>query len=97
MALIDDVKDVLRESGVESTVEIQDLIDAAKLDLILTGLNSKKVVETDMLIKRAINLYCKANFSYEDPKISERFERQYDSLKIHLALSAEYTVVEVAE
>ena len=93
MALIDDVKNVLKESGADSTTEIQDLIDAAKLDLVLTGLNVLKVAETDMLIKRAINLYCKANFSYEDPKIAERFEKQYESLKIHLALSAEYTVV----
>lgn len=97
MALIDDVKDVLRESGAESTTEIQDLIDFAKADMKSVGILEIKITETDMMIKRAINLYCKANFSYEDPKISERFERQYDSLKIHLALSTEYTVAEVAK
>lgn len=95
MALIDDIKDVLRESGAESNVEIQDLIDFAKADIKSVGILGSKIIETDMMIKRAINLYCKANFSYEDPKIAERFQDQYESLKIHLALSAEYTVAEV--
>lgn len=95
MALIDDAKDVLRESGADSTTEIQDLIDFAKADIKLIGINEAKIVETDMMIKRAINLYCKANFSYEDPKIAERFQEQYESLKIHLALSTEYTAVTV--
>lgn len=95
MALIDDVKDVLKESGAESTVEIQDLIDFAKADIKSVGVLEEKIIETDMMIKRAINLYCKANFSYEDPKISERFQTQYESLKTHLALSIEYTVVAI--
>ena len=95
MALIDDVKDVLRESGAESTIEIQDLIDFAKADLKSVGVLATKIIDTDMMIKRAINLYCKANFSYEDPKLSERFQIQYESLKTHLALSSEYTVAEV--
>lgn len=93
MALIDDVKSVLQSNG-EADVEIQDLIDAAKADLILTGvLYAKTEDETDMLIKRAINLYCKAHFSYDDPKQAERFEIQYESLKTHLTLTSEYTEV----
>lgn len=95
MALIDDVKDVLRENGTESTTEIQDLIHFAKADIKSIGVLESKITDDDMMIKRAINLYCKANFSYEDPKIAERFQEQYESLKIHLALSTEYTVSEV--
>ena len=94
MALLDDVKNVLRESGTQSNTEIQDLIEAAKLDLKLSGVAEIKIVETDKLIVRAINLYCKAHFSYEDPKTAERFADEYVNLKKHLVISSEYSEVE---
>lgn len=94
MALLDDVKEVLKANS-DSNIEVLDLIEAAKMDLIISGVLAEKVVDTDFLIKRAINLYCKANYSYEDPKIAERFEQQYISLKQHLTLSIDYTVGEV--
>lgn len=46
----------------------------------------------DPLIKRAIILYCKAHFGYENPE-AERFAESYLMLKVHLALSADYQVV----
>lgn len=46
----------------------------------------------DPLLKRAITLYCKANFGYDNPD-AERFAESYHMLKIHLALSSEYTEV----
>ncbi|WP_313413143.1 phage head-tail connector protein [Sedimentibacter sp.] len=46
----------------------------------------------DPLIKRAITLYCKANFGYDNPD-AERFAESYKMLKIHLALSSDYQVV----
>ena len=93
MALIDDVKNVLKESGAESNTEIQDLIDFAIADIKSVGVKESKITEIDTMIKRAINLYCKANFSYEDPKIAERFQEQYVTLKTQLALSSDYTEV----
>jgi hypothetical protein len=93
MALIDDAKDALRVSGVDLDGEIQDLIDGAKADLKLSGVNALKVIDTDPLIKRAVILYCKAQFGYDDPKIADRFQQSYTSLKQHLTLSAEYTEV----
>lgn len=93
MALLDDVKNVLRESGAQSNTEIQDLIDAAKLDLEISGVAPANILETDKLIKRAINLYCKAHFSYEDPKTAERFADEYVNLKKHLVMSSKYTEV----
>lgn len=95
MVFIDDVKDAIRENGTASDMEISDLISAAKADLRLSGVHSIKVDETDPLIKRAIILYCKANFGYDEK--SEKFEKSYISLKNHLALSAEYTEVVVDE
>ena len=89
--MLQDVKDALRVNGTDLDVEIKDLIEAAKADLSLSGVSKDKVVDTDPLIKRAIILYCKAHFGYDDPKIAERFEQSYISLKHHLTLSAEYT------
>lgn len=90
--MLEDIKNSLRVSGNDLDTEIQDLIDSAKADLILSGVHKDKAKETDPLIKRAITVYCKANFGYEDPKLSERFQESYISLKHHLTLSAEYTV-----
>lgn len=85
------VKDSLRITGTDLNIEIQDLIEAGQADLILSGVLESKIIETDPLIKRAIIVYCKANFGYEDPKYADRFQESYISLKHHLTLSAEYT------
>lgn len=91
--MLNDVKSALRVDGDDLDTEIQDLIDAAKADLQLSGVHKDKIVDTDPLIKRAVIVYCKANFGYEDPKLTERFQQSYISLKHHLTLSAEYTEV----
>lgn len=95
--LLNKVKDCLRENEGYSDEEIQDLIDAAKADLVLSGVLKDKVIDTDPLIKRAVILYCKANFGYDDPKQSEKFQDLYTSLKQHLTLSSEYTEVIINE
>ncbi|HCR82043.1 MAG TPA: DNA-packaging protein [Lachnospiraceae bacterium] len=88
--MIDDVRDALRVSGTDLDTEISDLIDAAKADLALSGVQKSKIIDEDPLIKRAITVYCKAHFGYEDPNLSSRFAESYDSLKHHLTLSSEY-------
>ncbi len=93
MALFDDIKTVLRISS--STLafdnEINDLIKAAKADMILIGILPEKVNdETDPLIKRAISIYCKANFGWNNPD-SDKYQKSYSLLRTHLSLSAEYT------
>lgn len=90
--MLEDIKDVLRVSGDDLNLEIQDLIESAKADLILSGVHKDKVRDDDPLIKRAITVYCKAHFGYDD--MGEKFAQSYDSLKHHLTLSAEYTEVE---
>jgi uncharacterized phage protein (predicted DNA packaging) len=89
--MIQDIKDALRVSGNDLDTEIQDLIAAAKADLALSGVQKSKITDEDPLIKRAITVYCKAHFGYEDPKYADRFQESYTSLKHHLTLSAEYT------
>lgn len=90
--MLQDIKDSLRVSGDDLDAEILDLIESAKADLILSGVHKDKVKDNDPLIKRAVTVYCKAHFGYDDPKIAERFEQSYTSLKHHLTLSGEYTV-----
>jgi hypothetical protein len=93
MALIDDVKVSNRVLSTDTGIvaELQDLIDAAKADLILSGILESKVIDTDTLIKRAIMLYSKAHFGLDNAD-SKKYEASYNSLKTHLCLSQEYTV-----
>lgn len=93
--MLNDIKNSLRVNGTDLDNEILDLIESAKADLILSGVNKDKVVDTDPLIKRAITVYCKANFGYDDVNMAGRFEQSYISLKHHLTLSAEYTVGDI--
>lgn len=88
MPILDDVKVALRISNTAYDSEISDLINAAKSDLALSGV--LKVDDTDPLIKRALIVYCKANFGWNNPD-AERFQLSYDLLKGHLSLSQEYT------
>ena len=90
MALIDDIKVLLRISNTAYNTEIADLILSAKADLELSGVNSEKILDTDTLIKRAISTYVKANFGLNNPD-TEKLQRSYDMLKSHLSLSLDYS------
>lgn len=92
MALLDDVKTGLRVTVDDFDSEIQGLIEACKADLEQTGLY--EVDEEDDLIKRAIILYCKANFGYDNPE-ADRFNESYKMLKNHLSMSSDYSYYEV--
>jgi len=92
MALIDRVKTSLRVSASAFDDEISDLIAAARQDLILSGvLSAKANDETDALMTRAITVYVKAHFGYDNPD-HERLLTAYDMLKSHLTLAGDYTL-----
>ncbi len=80
--------------------ELSDLINAALLDLKIAGVDIKKVKpdseEPDALIKRAVTLYCKAHFGFDNPE-ADRFERAFIALKQHLCLSEDYKLAEAEE
>ena len=87
MPILDDIKIALRISNTAYDSEINDLIAAARADLMLAGiLLAKANDDTDPLIKRAITVYVKANFGWNNPD-SEKLQQSYDMLKAHLALS----------
>lgn len=102
-SLIDEVKKYLRINHDSVDGEIEDLINACINDLKLSGIASSKLpsfsqteepVENDTstidsLIKRAIVLYCKLNFGYDNPDY-DKILIAYDLLKQHLSLSLDY-------
>jgi uncharacterized phage protein (predicted DNA packaging) len=91
MALLDDVKDALRVSDTSKDTEINDLIASAQADLTLAGVDQTAAQNTaDPLIKRAIVLYAKANYGWDNQE-APRFQSSYNLLKASLTLSADYT------
>lgn len=94
MALLEDVKHTLRIAPAQTHFdgELRDLIAAAEMDLIQAGVNPAKAVDhADPLIKRAITVYCKLHFGWENNDY-ERLDRAYDMLKGHLSLASDYRV-----
>lgn len=84
----------ISSTSAKITEEIEDCIGACKADLRNDGV--KAIDETDKLIIRAITLYCKAEFGYNNN--AEKFRKSYDTLKIRLAMSWEYnTAPQVSE
>lgn len=91
--MLEESKQALRIKTDAFDAEINGLISAAKSDLKLSGVSEQKLNdETDPLIKRAVILYVKANFGWNNPD-AERLQHSYNMLKIHLALSQEYAEV----
>lgn len=76
--------------------ELEDLIEAAKRDLIISGVDPFIVEldeEADPLIRRAVILYTKANFGFDNPD-SDKLNASYLSLKQHLSLAGDYHALE---
>lgn len=88
--MLEEVKTALRVSHTVLDGEINDLIDAARHDLMLSGISILKVADdTDPLIKRAVITYAKAHFITDDTA-AERFLTSYNMLKNHLSLAGDY-------
>lgn len=67
--------------------EIQDLIDAALLDLKIAGVNS--ALTYDKLILQAVKTYVRAHF--RSPADYERLKASYDEQKAQLMVARNYT------
>ncbi|MDH2474258.1 head-tail connector protein [Clostridium perfringens] len=87
--MLEKVKLSLRIKSDAFNIEILEMIEAAKLDLSISGI--KKINEADPLIQQAIKTYCKANFGL-DNKDSEKYQKSYNMLKEHLSLCGDYNV-----
>jgi len=91
LTLLEKVKVNLRISSTSfDDGEITPLIDAAKADLISAGVDSVMVTAgTDALIVRAICVYVKANFGFDNPD-ADRLTQSYEMLKTHLSIAEDY-------
>lgn len=70
--------------------EIVDLIHAAREDLALGGVLPERTRdEADLLIKRAVMTYIKAEFGLDNEDV-DKYRAAYDRLKVSLALSSDY-------
>ena len=84
--MLDAVKQALRIKSATFDNELTQLIEAAKMDLLISGI--KQPNDGDALIGRAIIIYCQANFGASAD--AERYQRSYEMLKNHLALCGVY-------
>lgn len=92
MSLIEEVKSANRITTNDEGIvgELEGLIDAAKMDLKITGVNALLVESgEDPLIKRAIVLYTKANFGFDNPD-AERLQMNYQMLRDKLSMDIDY-------
>lgn len=84
--MLENIKKSLRISTDQFDSEIENLISAAKEDLNRVGV---KIDESKFLIKRAIDLYCKANF-YLSTQDGEKYLQRYEKLKSDLSMTGDY-------
>lgn len=86
--MLDKVRQALRITHNKLDSELQDVIDACKLDLTIAGV--KKIDENDPLIQQAVKTYCKAEYE-QDVNKANRLTQAYVSLKIAMCLCGDYT------
>ena len=92
--MLDYIRKLLRISSDDFDEEIQELIDAAESDLELVGIMQAKFSRTgdlydDILVRRAIATYAKANFGADNPD-TEKLMTAYVSLKERMAMAQGY-------
>lgn len=86
--MLEKVKKDLRWSHSKLDEDIQDNIDACKLDLKRVGI--LKLDESDALISKAIKLYCRWQYNFENQ--ADRYKNAYESLRDALSLCGDYNV-----
>ena len=84
--MLESIKISLRINNNAYDEEINDLIEACKLDLKISGVASTLIVDDDPLIRQAIKTYVKGHFGYDNAD-SDKFKESYSLLKQHLAIS----------
>lgn len=67
--------------------ELNDLIEAAKIDLGIAGVNVPE--EIDAIVSTAITTYCKIHFG--EPDEYDRLKASYDEQKAQLSMATGYT------
>lgn len=87
LILVEKVKRDLRISHSKLDEDIQDNIEACKLDMERVGINPLK---SDLLMEKAIKLYCRWQYNFENQ--ADRYMNAYQSLRNALSLCGDYNV-----
>lgn len=85
--MLEKVKLALRITTDAFDSELNDLIEAAQLDLGIAGVVVP--AEVDAIVSRAIITYCKLNFG--EPDEYDRLKASYDEQKAQLSMATGYT------
>lgn len=85
--MLNKVKIALRISTDAFDSELNDLIDAAKLDLGIAGV--KVPASLDAIVTQAIITYCKMSFGL--PEDYDKLKKSYDEQKAQLSNATGYT------
>lgn len=83
------VKLALRLTTNAYDTDIQDLIDAAKLDMGIAGVELP--TQLDALCERAVITYCKLHFLGLSDTEWDRLKASYDEQKAQLSMATGYT------
>lgn len=86
--MLEKVKLALRITTDAFDSELNDLIDAAKLDMGIAGVVIPD--EIDAVVTRAIITYCKLHFG--EPDEYNRLKASYDEQKAQLSMATGYTL-----
>ena len=87
--LLQRVKLALRLTVDDYDTDLNDLIDAAKLDLGIAGVVVPD--ELDAIVRRAIITYVQVNFQQLDKDTMNRLKKAYDEQKAQLGTATGYT------
>lgn len=85
--MLEKVKMALRITTDAFNDELNDLIDAAKLDLGIAGVIVPQTI--DAICTRAVITYCKLHFG--EPDDYDRLKASYDEQKAQLSMATGYT------
>lgn len=90
--LTDTVKGSMRITSKSAIIEedINNSIAACKSDLKLVGV--EKIEEDDPLIIRAVTMFVKAEFNYQN--MADKYRQSYELLKMSLSLAGDYNTKE---
>lgn len=89
MATLDDVKLALRLTVNDYDSELTSLIEAAKLDMGIAGVEVPAAL--DAIVERAVITYCKLHFQGLEDGDYDRLKASYDEQKAQLSMATGYT------
>ena len=94
MSLLNEVKMALRVTTTAYDDELNGLIESAKLDLKIAGVETNSL---DDVIKTAIKTYCKLNFGTPNSATYDYLKKSYDEQKAQMSNATGYTDYSMVE